>query len=207
MRIEARTEPFDHIIIHDVFTPEQLKNVWSEIQFLHPRLMRVTEDGYDGGSAKDKNGNNLKQNCVIDLDAVYNLNYHMNISYILQYLIELYNREDLARTALCDLGYYYKLYMKARTYYFKLQYYEDNDGYASHTDESMFSASLFIFKEPKNFTGGELVFDEYDYVIPCETNKMIMFPSVVKHSVSPINMLSDEPMTGRYSITTFQNIK
>lgn len=205
MRFEARIEPFEHIIIHDVFTPEELKNVWTEIEFLHPRLMRVGENGFDGGSAQDKYGNFLKQNSVLALQDIYN--YQSNVSYILQYMIALYNREDLAKLAIHDLGYYFRLYLKAATHYFKLQYYEDNDGYKSHTDETVFSASLFLHKDPKNFTGGDFVFDEYDYTISCDTNKMIMFPSTVKHSVTPVIMLDDTPMTGRYSITTFKNIK
>jgi hypothetical protein len=205
MRFEALTEPFEHIIIHDVFSPEELKNVWTEIEFLHPRLMRVGENGFDGGSATDKDGNMLKQNSVLGLQDIYN--YQSNVSYILQYMIALYNREDLAQLAIYDLGYYFRLYLKASTYYFKLQYYEDNDGYKSHTDEFVFSASLFLYKDPKNFTGGDFVFDEYDYTVSCETNKMIIFPSTVKHSVTPVKMLDNTPMTGRYSITTFKNIK
>lgn len=205
MRIEVLNEPFDHIIIYDVLTPEQLKNVWTEIEFLHPRMIRVGENGFDGGTAKDEDGNYLKQNRVIGIQDVYN--YQHNISYILQYLVELYNREDLTDSIMSDLGYYYRLYRKARTYYFKLQYYETNDGYRTHEDETVFTSSLFLFKDPKNFTGGDFVFDEYDYVIPCELNKMIIFPSVLKHSVTPVIMLDDRPMTGRYSITVFQDTK
>lgn len=205
MRFEAKIEPFEHIIIHDVFTPEELKNVWTEIEFLHPRLMRVGENDFDGGSAKDSSGNILKQNSVLALQDIYN--YRSNVSYILQYMIALYNREDLATVAMCDLGYYFNLYLKATTHHFKLQYYENNDGYKAHKDEAVFSASLFLHKDPKNFTGGDFVFDEYDYIVSCETNKMVMFPSTVKHSVTPVKMLGDIPMTGRYSITTFKNLK
>lgn len=205
MKIEALSEPFEHIIVYDVFTPDELKNVWAEIEFLHPRLMRVGENGYDGGSAKDSEGNILKQNSVLELQNVYN--YQSNISYILQYMIALYNRTDLAELAMRDLGYYFRLYLKATTHYFKLQYYEDSDGYKAHKDEAVFSSSLFLYKDPKNFVGGDFVFDEHDYTITCETNKMVIFPSVAKHSVTPVKMFNDTPTTGRYSITTFKNIK
>jgi predicted 2-oxoglutarate/Fe(II)-dependent dioxygenase YbiX len=167
--------------------------------------MRVGENGFDGGSAKDDNGNLLKQNRSLGLHDIYN--YQTNVSHILQYLVKLFHDEDLEKLALHEAGYYYRLYSKARTYYFHLQYYENDDGYESHKDVSVFTNSLILYKDPKNFEGGELVFDEYDYTIPCESNKMIMFPSVLNHSVTPIKMLSDEPMTGRYSITIFQNIK
>lgn len=206
MRFEVVTEPFEHIIIHDVFSPEQLKNVWTEIEFLHPRLLRVGDNGFDGGSAKDDNGGLLKKNRALGLHDIYN--FQTNVSYILEYLVKLFHDEDLAKLATYESGYYYRLYTKARTYYFHLQYYENDDGYKSHKDVSIFTNSLILYKDPKNFEGGDLVFDEYDnYTIPCETNKMIMFPSVLNHAVTPIKMLTDEPMTGRYSITTFQNIK
>lgn len=205
MRFEVLTYPFEHIIIHDVFTPDQLTKVWSEIQFLHPRLVRVGVNGFDGGSAKDEQGNLLKQNSVISLNEVYN--NQTSVSYILQYLADLFHSDELTNPSVNELGYYFKLYVKARTFYFKLQYYENNDGYESHTDVSVFTNNLFLYREPKGFTGGDFVFDEYDYTVSCETNKMVIFPSTIKHSVTSVKMLDDTPMSGRYSITTFQNIK
>lgn len=205
MRFEVLTHPFEHIIIHDVFTPDQLTKVWSEIQFLHPRLVRVGVNGFDGGSAKDEQGNLLKQNSVISLNEVYN--NQTSVSYILQYLADLFHSDELTNPSVNELGYYFKLYVKARTFYFKLQYYENNDGYESHTDVSVFTNNLFLYREPKGFTGGDFVFDEYDYTVSCETNKMVIFPSTIKHSVTSVKMLDDTPMSGRYSITTFQNIK
>lgn len=205
MRFEVLTEPFEHIIIHDVFTPEQLTNVWTEIEYLHPKLTRVGENGFDGGSAKDIDGNILKQNSVLSLHDLYN--NQLNESHILSCLIRFFHSDELSRIATTDLEYYFRLYTKVRTYYFYLQYYEDNDGYKSHEDNSVFTNNIFLFREPKNFVGGEFIFDDYDYTISCETNKMIIFPSVLSHSVTPVKMLDNTPMTGRYSITVFQNIK
>lgn len=205
MRFEVLTEPFEHIIVHEVFTPEQLKNVWSEIEFLHPRLLRVGISGFDGGSAKDSQGNLLKQNSALSLNEIYN--NQTGISYILQYLADFFHSDELTGPTANDLSYYFRLYVKARTFYFNLQYYENNDGYESHADVSVFTNNLFLYKEPKSFEGGEFVFDEYDYTIQCETNKMVIFPSTIKHSVTPVKMLDNTPMMGRYSITTFQSIK
>jgi predicted 2-oxoglutarate/Fe(II)-dependent dioxygenase YbiX len=205
MKIEVVTEPFNHIIIHDVFDAQQLANVWTELDFLHHRLLRVGENGFTGGSAKDNAGNPLKSNKSLSLNDLYN--YQNNISYIIQYLVNLFHSDEVVNISTQDLEHYYRLYTKARTFYFHVQYYENDDGYKSHRDVSIFTNTLFLFKEPKNFIGGDLVFDEYDYAIPCDANKMIIFPSVLNHAVTPIKMLDDTPMTGRYSITVFQNIK
>ena len=121
MIFEVVTEPFEHIIIHDVFSPEELKNVWAEIEFLHPRLLRVGDNGFDGGSAKDDNGGLLKKNRALGLHDIYN--FQTNVSYILEYLVKLFHDADLENIALHEAGYYYRLYTKARTYYFHLQYY------------------------------------------------------------------------------------
>jgi hypothetical protein len=95
MRLEVVTEPFDHIIIHDVFDTQQLQNVWTELDFLHHRLARVGENGFAGGSAKDNLGNPLKSNKSLSLNDLYN--YQNNISYIIQYLVNLFHSDEIIK--------------------------------------------------------------------------------------------------------------
>lgn len=204
MKIEILKEPFDHVIINEVLTPEQLKNVWLELEFLYPRLQRVGENNYKGGSAQAPDGTLLKKNKCMNLHDVYN--FQFNVSYILECLIDLHKSEEL-NNSIQDLEYYFRLFKKIRTYFFMLQYYEDSDNYQSHRDNCAFTSVLFLHKEPKNFTGGNFVFDEYSYSVPFETNKMILFPSVLNHAVTPVKLLSDDPMGGRFSITTLQYLK
>ena len=59
---------------------------------------------------------------------------------------------------------------------------------------------LWIFKEPKPFTGGDLIFTDYDYTVECKNNSGIIFPGPIKHEVPPIEG------DGRYTITLFTGL-
>ena len=203
MRIEAVKEPFDHIIIHDFLDRDQMESVGNEIQFLYPRMKLVGEEGFVGGSAKDTaTGEFLKKNRGVFLNLLYS--QQNNPSYMVEYILDLAKNKQLIEVA-DSLGYYFRLLRKVAKYYFLLQYYDKNDHYKSHKDNSTFTSILFLHKEPKNFTGGELYFDEYDYTIVPENNKMIIFPSVLYHTVTPINIINDQiPLGGRFSLTVMQ---
>ena len=89
-----------------------------------------------------------------------------------------------------------------------LSYYEDNDYYKPHTDQSAITILFWFFKEPKRFEGGDLFFSDTNELIKVKNNSMIMFPSWAYHSVTKIRM--DEKFAnkklGRYSLTIFLNI-
>lgn len=203
MRIELLKEPFDHIIIHDFLDDVQMERAGTEIQFLYPRMKRVGEEGYIGGSAKDTgSGEYLKKNRGIFINNTYNP--QNNISYLVEYILQLCTGKEL-NTAAEQLGYYFRLFGKVTRYYFLLQYYDQGDDYKSHRDNSTFTSVLFLNKEPKNFTGGDFYFEEYDYTISTENNKLIIFPSVIYHTVTPVNIINpDIPLGGRFSLTVMQ---
>lgn len=203
MRIEIKKEPFDHIIIHDVLDDIQMQRVGNEIQFIEPRMKRVGEEGYIGGSAKDQHsGDYLKTNRGIFLNNTYNP--QNNVSYLVEYMLQLCTSRELNSRAE-ELGFYFRLFCKVTRYYFLLQYYGDGDEYKSHRDNSTFTSILFLHKEPKNFTGGDFYFEEYDYTVTPENNKMIIFPSVIYHTVTPVKIIDPEiPLGGRFSLTIMQ---
>ena len=59
----------------------------------------------------------------------------------------------------------------------------------------------WYYKEPKKFTGGELIFTDFDYTIPCKKNYTIIFPSFLRHKVNEVNV--EEDGYGRFTITNF----
>ena len=91
-----------------------------------------------------------------------------------------------------------------------LSYYDHRCYYDRHRDGCVLTSVINLHKEPKAFTGGDLVFPEYDYVIPPENNRLILFPGQIDHAVSSV-IIPEEKGTfegnGRYTITTFINMK
>lgn len=79
--------------------------------------------------------------------------------------------------------------------------------YKSHIDFNLFTQLYYIHKEPKKFTGGDLVFDDFDYTIHYENNMMILFPGYLNHSVTKVEsskkLKSNEC---RFVFTTFYGV-
>lgn len=91
------------------------------------------------------------------------------------------------------------------TQYNMISYYGPNDYYDSHYDKFQFTALIWVFKEPKKFTGGDLFFEEINRTVEVTNNRMCIFPSYLLHKVNKINMSEDDFRNGygRYTITHF----
>lgn len=78
---------------------------------------------------------------------------------------------------------------------FLLGYYDHEDHYEIHHDNSFMTAVLYLHT-PKNFTGGDFVLtnqiqtnnfrDEERIVIESTSNRLVIFPSTFLHGVTPI---------------------
>ena len=86
-----------------------------------------------------------------------------------------------------------------------ISYYENNDYYKAHADTSDITALTWLFKEPKRFTGGDLIFPDTEERIECKNNKIILFPGCIRHQVTEINMEKQHQnqKLGRWCITQF----
>ena len=84
-----------------------------------------------------------------------------------------------------------------------ISYYENNDKYDEHYDVFQFTVLIWIYKEPKSFLGGDLIFPRLKETIECKNNRMILFPSFYYHQVTPIKMKAKKEGYGRYAITHF----
>ena len=79
----------------------------------------------------------------------------------------------------------------------QLNCYNGDGSYDLHPDFGVMSAVTLLHQEPKQFTGGELAFSDYDYTPKLKNNSTILFPSFIQHEVKHIKG------TGRYSINHF----
>ena len=92
----------------------------------------------------------------------------------------------------------------------KVRYYHDGEYYDPHTDKGFqFLAFSYFYKEPKKFTGGDLVFPKYDFKLPCENNSMVIFPGWVEHGVRKVTIDNSDYFDGwgRYCISSFFGVK
>jgi hypothetical protein len=189
MNIINYKKPFYHTIIEDFYTDSEQELIWQEIDFLNQpnKLMTPSHTGDAGAASLNKLG--------IFLDDLYlNFRQFSNILTLNQkifHLSEHFKDNPFAK--------YLDICNKDLT---MLSYYGNNSFYNIHHDDFVISAITTFWKTPKQFTGGNLTFDEYDYIPKMNHNTMILFPSFELHSVSKINMI-DDGISGRYTINQF----
>lgn len=184
------------VVIDNFYENQKYQKIFHELEFLNDDTKLYGPDRT--GSALDRfTGVPIKQNKGIILDEVY---HDKNISDILRENKKLF-LDDLT-DQLMEHNVFFR-YLRGDVINTTIvQYYEDSDYYDFHTDASTLTAITWFYKEPKKFDGGDLVFED-NSVVKCITNRIVIFPSILYHSVAKITMddADRNKKLGRYSIT------
>lgn len=196
MKLTSHSEPSPHILLENVFTSNQLDNIWREINFITPHLTSVEYSG----SAKSESGTILKKNRGLFLHQVY---VDTVMSPICQESCKVAWKSGISDYWISP--WLRNMYNHTNWNNLLLSYYENTDHYKPHIDESVFTMLLWLWKEPKKFSGGNLYFPDVNYAVECKNNCGIIFMSNEKHAVDPI--ILDTPGYGRYCISVFSGVK
>ena len=197
--LPIQDEKFPFLVIDNFYSKENLNLIWKELDFL---IDKVRPE--DKVVAK-KDGKSLASVKRVYLDTLYN---DRKTSNILEFFpSKLYSDEIIdTYVDLVPSGINFATSNYDST---QLSYYENKDGYKPHTDVFQHTALTWLFKEPKKFEGGDLVFTQSNIKIDCMYNRTVLFPSWYYHGVTQIKM-NDEDLNkgfGRWAITHFINFK
>ena len=188
-----------YCIINNFYTEEELSEIIKEVDFLQSRKS-IWLDPKDSGSAIDKESNTfLKSNKCIWMNHLYKTE---SVSSILSYNVKLYTSGAAATLAENHPWFKYLIYNSEFTTL--LSYYETDQYYKAHRDQAVLTTLTWIYKEPKEYSGGDLIL-ENDTTINCTNNTMLVMPSTVLHEVTPVELPEGKKGQGlgRYTITTF----
>lgn len=87
-----------------------------------------------------------------------------------------------------------------------ISYYDKSKYYKPHCDSVQFTCLIWMYKEPKQFFGGNLKLSAAKATIECINNRMVFFPSYLEHEVTEVKSKDDIKFGhGRYCITHFYN--
>jgi Rps23 Pro-64 3,4-dihydroxylase Tpa1-like proline 4-hydroxylase len=194
MVIYKIVEPFPHLIIEDFYNEDELKLIWRELDFLTSpnKLMPA-----------NLNGSIEANHLSIVLDQIY---FNRSISDILTINCKALSKEILDTFAeLNPLLAHINLVNKNST---KIKYYENYNGYKKHQDSARFTALTYFYKEPKEFEGGDLHFNDFDYTIKLKNNMFVLFVGALWHESLPVSLKQDGHITGngKYTMTQFLDI-
>jgi hypothetical protein len=195
--------PFPHLVVENFYNDEELDLIWEELNF-YTKPGKLLEAKDYGGVVNRTNAKALL------LDSIYKdysdnkgINYR-NISNILTVNRKLFSCGVL--DVFSNIHDCCCLANQSNSDTTKIRYYHDGEGYEPHTDKGFqFLAFSYFYKEPKQFSGGELYFPKYDFEFACNNNSMIIFPGWVEHGVREVSIKESEYFDGygRYSITSF----
>lgn len=195
MQLEILTEPFNHAIVRNFYTEQELSDIWVELNFLsvNNKLLPPEETG-----AATDGRNPTKNNYGVYLDKTYT---NRKLSDILTHSRKLFSPDLIGELVKSHWMFNYLQHCNMDTAL--LSYYEDGGYYKPHIDYCTLTALTHLYKEPKCFSGGDLSFPEFNYNYGLENNRMILFPSVLAHEVSEIKMNQNIKFGGRYTISQF----
>lgn len=192
------------MLFEDVFNTIELKHIWQEAMFLcHER--KFSGPSVTGSAIEDNEF--IKNNKGIWLDKLYS---DRKISNYLSLYRKPFDSILDQKDKLIDIDFNMKLFYLTSADVTLLSYYEDSDYYKSHTDNSCYTYIFWLFREPKLFSGGDLVFPELDLTINVKSNMAILFPSWLDHKVDNVSIcdtIEKFNCNGRFSFTTFFKIE
>ena len=198
MKFTVVKEPIPFLIIDGTYSIEEQIQIYRELDILVDKL----QDSDEARSAKDKNGR-FKNNKGVFLNEIYT---KIKFSNILTNNRKLFY--DDVKNKLIECHYAYKLFNNTNFDTTLLSYYDNGDSYFSHTDKAVISMVTWFYKEPKNFTGGEFKFTDYNLNIEVKNNRTVIFFSSYKHEVSEVTIVNKTATTsGRFTISNFSFIK
>jgi len=195
MKILCNEYPFPHIIVKNLFEESDLKLLWKELDFYTSAGKLLPAEKYGGISDKTNSS-------ALILDSIYKNSKFSNI-YDLE--SKLFSSNAVVELAKLDPSCAY--FTQCSRMVTKVRYYHDGEYYNPHTDYIFpFIAFLYVNKEPKKYSGGELFFPDYDdYEYSCENNSCILIPGYVKHGVRTVSIEDSNYYDGygRYCISIF----
>ena len=188
-------------IFDNFYNEEEYQRIFNELLFLNgPEKLLDPEFS---GSAYDLDDNNnkiyRKKNKATFLEDVY---HDRRYSDILNINRKLFNPNIIEKLEEIDLFFrYLKISNRDTT---MISYYENNDYYKFHRDDAVLTALCWFYKIPKKYFGGDLELEQ-NVFIESICNRLILFPSIIEHKVTDVNMdprfLNNN--NGRFTMTQF----
>ena len=182
--------------IQNFYSSDELKKIMNELEYLYSidRYKGAEEDGGPGTAYED--GVALKVGKGLHLNVVYD---DAKQSDILSINRKIFN-ENLMETLMGNHPFFRYLWRSNRDET-KIHYFENGDHYRPHTDDCVMTAITWFYKEPKMFTGGDLIIEKA-VKFPCLNNTTVIFPSILYHEVTAVVMENLSGL-GRYSMSQF----
>ena len=198
MRVSTFNDPIPYVYIENLYTDFELQKIWYELDYYQSNGDVLIKDNTTTNPAKDGDGNTQTIKSSVFLDDMF---YERKMSSILTLSRKIFTDNIICRN---PNSWFFKEFWPDRDSTL-VSYYENGDVYNPHADTANVSVITWLYKEPKKFVRGNLVFPDHDMIFECKNNHAIAFPGAAVHAVDSIIMDKDDcgMGLGRYSISQF----
>lgn len=205
MNIKNNYDEYGILILENVYSDKEYESIMNELSNLYS--LRMFLDPEHTSSALYDDGTPKKKNVALFLDDLYSQRGRM-LSKILTITEERLLSVE-TKQIYSELNSVCKTIFNVNRHSTLISYYENNDEYDFHKDTCAFTTLSYFYKDPKSFSGGDIIFnvDKEEIKVEIDKNISIIFPSVYEHRVTKVNMSeSNLDMKGRFSISQFLHI-
>lgn len=202
MEFNYIADGIDAVVIDNFYSDNQLEEIYKQLSSMtNSSTMNADKDKLE--AAVDLDGNFIT--------TKYGVWFNDISLPLIKYSVENFSTKSLQDKFIQFNSMYRMLfYMNRRSHL--LSYYENAGYYSKHVDASVFTILNYFHREPKNFTGGDIVLHSHDMVkkatIESKNNRVVIIPSCTLHEVTPIEMTSKQlDGSGRYCCSIFASIE
>ena len=200
MIVQPAKESF--LLIDETFDEDELTKIWEDIENVQAKqLFEYPSEKNSAYTTATDEPIFLKQNSGVFLDPLVDNGI---VKYIPEIASKLFWAKGLT-DILVDIHPALSIFSSLNYSRSLLSYYSNTDHYKPHTDNAVFTILTWLYKEPKSWTGGDLILNNWDITIEPKHNRSLVIPSSFTHEVTPVKMMpgSDATTMGRYCISQF----
>ena len=218
MKVQNHNNIFPYVVIDNVYDDSELDLIWKELDYLMDGDKFDPPDVVGSATAANNNDVMLKKNSGLWLHDVYSDRRYSNI---LTCGHKLYKVLDFVWSG--SESWWFRSLLGSvdilNKDYTLLSYYDEEDYYKPHYDNSILTCVTWLYREPKAFDGGDFILnatmndkkhllnDTTDSeTVELKNNRTVMFPGIIPHQVTPIKMKhKGKKGMGRFCISLFAN--
>ena len=202
--LDIRHKIYPIVVIDNWYNEQELEDVWKEINFYSQTDKMQKAD--QTNVARTLEGKPLSNNLRVFPDEVLKDKQYSII--LNNYLPKIQSKEfhDIVKTQFHhgtenETYAWFGDFANTNISTSMLSYYDESTYYGEHHDTFKWTMIIFLYKETKNFTGGDFNITRGKIKIECKSNRLLLFPSWYHHSVDEIKLIDkDKKFSGKWAI-------
>ena len=195
--IIEKNEKYPYVIFDNWFQKSELTKIWKQLNYFTDKDILPRASFINNLLAFDGNGNCLNDAYTMYFDTYFQDNT-LQFNHLKNNIYKVQN--PTFHDTLTNTSEVFNTFANTNHSAAFACYYENDNRYRYHVNNGLFTMLIWLYKEPKKFKGGDLIFKKEGKVISAKNNRMIIFPSYLEYKIDKIVMKKTTNNTGCYLI-------